>query len=107
MKVKHHLSQLIFKKTGTGKFYPSKEIFSTTKFSFNILEKRMRELAFLNKGISISLLDTTQKKQKSSEFKFGGIIEFVNHLDKKREKKNKNGNDLFKKPMFIEGKKTT
>ena len=67
----------------------------------------MRELAFLNKGISISLLDTTQKKQKSSEFKFeGGIIEFVNHLDKKRESlKNKNGNDLFKKPIFIEGKK--
>ena len=96
------------KKTGTEiKFYPSKEIFSTTKFSFNILEKRMRELAFLNKGISISLLDTTQKKQKSSEFKFeGGIIEFVNHLDKKRESlKNKNGNDLFKKPIFIEGKK--
>ena len=89
------------------KFYPSKEIFSSTKFSFNILQKRMRELAFLNKGILIILKDSTQKKIKTSEFKFdGGIIEFVNFLDEKRESlKNKNGNQLFKKPLFIEGKK--
>ena len=84
------------------KFYPSKEIFSSTKFSFNILQKRMRELAFLNKGILIILKDSTQKKIKTSEFKFdGGIIEFVNFLDEKRESlKNKNGNQLFKKPLF-------
>jgi len=92
--------------TGTKiKFLPSKNIFSSTKFSFVILQKRMRELAFLNKGIKISLNDLTQKKPKNSDFKFeGGIIEFVEFLDEKREKlKNKNDNDLFKKPIYIEG----
>jgi DNA gyrase subunit B len=88
-------------------FLPSKEIFSVTKFSSNIIQKRMRELAFLNKGIRISVNDFIQKKLKKIDFKFeGGIIEFVNYLDEKRTKlQNKNGNDLFKKPIFIEGKK--
>ena len=86
-------------------FLPSKQIFSSTKFSFHILQKRMRELAFLNKGIKISLNDLTEKKTKSIDFKFdGGIIEFVEFLDANREKlKNKNENDLFKKPIYIEG----
>jgi len=89
-------------------FLPSKDIFSKTKFNANIIQKRMRELAFLNKGISICINDLTQKKSKKIEYKFdGGLIEFVNFLDEKREKlKNKNGNDLFKRPIFIEGKKT-
>jgi len=94
------------KSTGTKiNFLPSKDIFSSTKFSFVILQKRMRELAFLNKGIKISLNDLTQKKHRNLEFKFnGGIIEFVSFLDEKREKlKNKNDNDLFKKPIYIEG----
>ena len=94
------------KNTGTKiDFLPSKDIFSSTKFSFNILQKRMRELAFLNKGIKISLNDLTQKKTKNVEFKFdGGIIEFVEFLDESRERlKNKNDNDLFKKPIYIEG----
>ena len=67
----------------------------------------MRELAFLNKGIKISINDFSLKKVKNVEFKFdGGILEFVEFLEKDREKlKNKNGNDLFKKPIFIEGKK--
>ena len=88
-------------------FLPSKEIFSLTKFSSNIIQKRMRELAFLNKGVKISVNDFTQKKLKKIDFKFeGGIVEFVNYLDEKRAKlQNKNGNDLFKKPIFIEGKK--
>ena len=96
------------KNSGTEiKFLPSKEIFSSTKFSYSILEKRMRELAFLNKGIKISLTDSTQKKPKTNEFIFnGGILEFVEFLDEKREKlKNKNDNDLFKKPIYIEGLK--
>ena len=50
-------------------FLPSKEIFSSIKFSANILVKRMRELAFLNKGIKITLKDRSQKKEKSYEFK--------------------------------------
>ncbi len=96
------------KKSGTQiTFLPSKKIFSSTKFSANTLIKRMRELAFLNKGIKISFIDGNQKKEKVSEFKFdGGLIEFVNFLDEKREKlQNKNGNDLFKKPIYLEGHK--
>jgi len=96
------------KETGTQiTFLPSKEIFSSIKFNANILIKRMRELAFLNKGIKIIFTDASQKKEKTSEFKFdGGVIEFVDFLDEKREKlQNKNGNDLFRKPIYIEGKK--
>ena len=96
------------KNTGTSiNFKPSNEIFSSTKFSEKTLTKRMRELAFLNKGIKITLTDATTKKERINEFKFdGGILEFVNFLDEKREKlQNKNGNDLFKKPIYVEGKK--
>jgi len=96
------------KESGTQiTFLPSKEIFSSTKFSANILIKRMRELAFLNKGIKIIFTDASLKKEKVTEFKFeGGVLEFVEFLDEKREKlQNKNGNDLFKKPIYIEGKK--
>ena len=51
------------KSTGTEiNFLPSKEVFSTTKFSFVVLEKRLRELAFLNKGIKIVLNDFSNKK---------------------------------------------
>ena len=53
------------KETGTKiTFLPSKEIFFTIKFSANILIKRMRELAFLNKGIKIFFIDASQKKKK-------------------------------------------
>ena len=96
------------KNTGTQiTFLPSKEIFSSIKFSPNIIIKRMRELAFLNKGIKITINDLNQKKEKVIEFKFdGGVLEFVDFLDEKREKLlNKTGNDLFKKPIYIEGKK--
>ena len=96
------------KHTGTQiTFLPSKEIFSSIKFSANILIKRVRELAFLNKGIKIIFKDASQKKEKISEFKFdGGVLEFVEFLDEKREKlQNKNGNDLFRKPIYIEGRK--
>ncbi|MDC1032712.1 DNA gyrase subunit B [Candidatus Pelagibacter sp.] len=88
-------------------FLPSKEIFSSIKFSGNILIKRMRELAFLNKGIKITFIDGSQKKEKVQDFKFeGGVLEFVEFLDEKRERlQNKNENDLFKKPIYIEGKK--
>ena len=98
------------KNSGTQiNFLPSKKIFSSTKFNFNTIQKRMRELAFLNKGIKISINDLTLKKTKKIDFKFdGGILEFVEFLDKDRQKlKNKNENELFKKPIFVEGKKDT
>jgi len=96
------------KVTGTQiTFLPSRKIFSSIKFSANTLIKRMRELAFLNKGIKITLTDNTQKKTKISEFKYdGGVNEFVEFLDEKRDKLlNKNGNELFKRPIYIEGEK--
>ncbi len=96
------------KETGTEiNFLPSKNIFSSIKFSFSILEKRLRELAFLNKGIKIVLNDFSLKKTKSAEFKYdGGILEFVDYLDSKRESlKNKNENELFKKAIYMEGSK--
>ncbi len=94
--------------TGTQiTFLPSKKVFSSVKFSGNIISKRLRELAFLNKGVNIEFIDASQKKEKIYQFRYnGGVIEFVEFLDDKKEKlKNKNGNDLFKKPIYIEGKK--
>ena len=95
-------------KTGTLiNFLPSKEVFSDTKFSSTILQKRMRELAFLNKGLSINLLDKTGKKDKEYKNKYeGGIQEFVDFLDKSKEiLVNKNDLSLFKKPIYISGLK--
>jgi len=96
------------KESGTQiTFLPSKQIFSSIKFSANILIKRMRELAFLNKGVKIIFTDASNAIEKTIEFKFeGGVLEFVEFLDEKREKiQNKTGNDLFKKPIYLEGKK--
>ena len=95
-------------KTGTYiNFLPSREVFSATKFSSSILLKRMRELAFLNKGLSIVLIDKTSKKEKEYKNKYdGGIQEFVEFLDKNKEiLVNKNDLSLFKKPIYISGSK--
>ena len=88
-------------------FLPSKEIFSTTKFNGSTVVKRLRELAFLNKGIKITFNDLNKQKEKEIVLKFdGGILEFVEFLNQKKEKlKNKNGNDLFRKAVYVEGKK--
>ena len=109
-KAKAPLKQVGKAKVDSGtqiNFIPSEEIFSSTKFSFSILEKRLRELAFLNKGVQIILEDFSQKKTRTLEFKYdGGILEFVEFLDKKRDfLKNKNGNELFKKPIYLEENK--
>ena len=96
------------KKTGTKiKFLPSKEIFSSTKFSSNILQKRVRELAFLNKGISIVLIDNTLSKSKEYLHKYdGGITEFVKFINQKKPILiNKNEKEVFKKPIFISAEK--
>ena len=95
-------------KTGTLiNFMPSKEVFSNTKFNSIILQKRMSELAFLNKGLSIKLVDKTGKKEKEYKNKYdGGIQEFVDFLDKnKKTLVNKNDLSLFKKPIYISGVK--
>ena len=92
------------KKNGTKiTFLPSKQIFSSIKFSTNTLEKRIRELAFLNKGISIKLIDNTSKKSKEYVHKYdGGILEFVKHINNKRPiLVNKNEKEVFKKPVYV------
>jgi len=92
------------KKNGTRiNFLPSKEIFSSIKFSASTLEKRIRELAFLNKGIAIKLIDNTSKKPKEYLHKYdGGIIEFVRHINNKKPiLVNKNEKEVFKKPIYV------
>jgi len=97
------------KKKGTKiTFLPSKEIFTSTKFSSVILQKRMRELAFLNKGISIILTDSTSAKPKEYINKYeGGIVEFVKYINQKKPQLiNKNEIAIFKKPIFITAEKS-
>jgi DNA gyrase subunit B len=96
------------KKKGTKiTFLPSKEIFSSIKFSSTILQKRMRELAFLNKGISINLIDNTSSKAKEFLNKYeGGILEFVRFINQKKPRLvNKNDKEVFKKPVYITAEK--
>ena len=96
------------KKTGTRiTFLPSKNIFSEIKFSSTILQKRMRELAFLNKGISIILVDSTGSKPKEYVNKYeGGILEFVQYINQKKPQLvNKNEVVVFKKPIFVTAEK--
>ena len=96
------------KKRGTKvTFLPSKEIFSSTKFSVSILQKRMRELAFLNKGVGIVLSDETSSKKKEYKFKFdGGVTEFVKYINTKKQIfVNKNEKEVFKKPVYVMGTK--
>ncbi|SHK00457.1 DNA topoisomerase (ATP-hydrolyzing) subunit B [Paramaledivibacter caminithermalis] len=78
--------------TGTKSiFKPDKEIFESTVFEFKTLEHRLRELAFLNKGIRIILEDKRPEKEKISQFCYeGGIKEFVKHLNKNRDSIHKN-----------------
>jgi len=85
-------------KTGTKvTFMPDAEIFEETEFSFDTLSQRLRELAFLNKGIRISL--SSERSEKFSEFKYeGGIISFVALL-------NKNKNVLHSEPIYIGAEK--
>ncbi len=95
-------------KKGTNiTFLPSKEIFSSIKFSSTVLQKRMRELAFLNKGISLTLIDKTSSKTKKYENKFdGGILEFVQFINQKKPILiNKNEKPIFKKPIYISSSK--
>ena len=96
------------KKQGTKiTFLPSKDIFSSIKFSSNILQRRMRELAFLNKGISLNLYDNSGSKQKEYLNKYeGGVSEFVKFINKKKPiLVNKNEKEVFKKPILVNGKK--
>ena len=96
------------KKSGTKiNFLPSKETFSSIKFSAVNLQKKIKELAFLNKGLKIDLIDETHSKVKVYENKYdGGISEFVTFLDQKKSILiNKNEKAVFKKPLYLQGQK--
>ncbi|MEW9672348.1 DNA topoisomerase (ATP-hydrolyzing) subunit B [Ammoniphilus sp. 3BR4] len=85
--------------TGTKvTFKPDPQIFTeTTVFEYDILQKRLRELAFLNKGIRISLVD--ERNDRSDSYKFdGGIVSFVQHLDKNKE-------SILEDPIYISTEK--
>ncbi|RAV19536.1 DNA topoisomerase (ATP-hydrolyzing) subunit B [Paenibacillus contaminans] len=85
--------------TGTSiTFLPDSTIFTeTTEYDYDILQSRLRELAFLNKGIEINLLDERTDMSHSHRYD-GGIIQFVEYLNKKRE-------PLHVPPIYTEGKK--
>jgi DNA gyrase subunit B len=87
-------------RTGTVvRFEPDKEIFDTTDFSFDILSNRLRELAFLNKGIRISICDERIPNPRVHEFKFeGGVKEFVTYLNKKKTA-------IHSEPIYFEAKR--
>src|SRR3954452_6991275 len=77
-------------------FRPDSEIFETTLYSFEKLSERLREKAFLNKGIRILIKDEREEPEKSHEFYYkGGIAEFVKHL-------NRNKSPLHDEPLYFE-----
>jgi DNA gyrase subunit B len=86
------------KKTGTTiTFKPDPEIFSDQAFSYDLLSQRLREQAFLNKGITITIED--ERNDKSNQFFYkGGIISFVEYLDRAK-------NCIHPKPIYFEGTK--
>ena len=75
------------RKTGSKTtFWPDPEIFDETEYDFEVLERRLREMAFLNKGIKITLKDERAGKEKNEEFHYeGGLKEFVKHLNMNKE----------------------
>ncbi len=79
-------------------FKADPDIFETTEFSFDILSQRLRELAFLNKGVLITIED--ERTEKRHEFLYeGGIVSFVEFL-------NKNKNSLYSKPIYLQGERS-
>ncbi len=88
------------RKTGTRvTFHPDPEIFDRIEFSYDTLAQRLRELAFLNKGLRITLRDERSEKPKEAEFRYtGGIAEFVRHLNRGKQ-------TLHDAPIYMEGKR--
>ncbi|MBC5628603.1 DNA topoisomerase (ATP-hydrolyzing) subunit B [Clostridium sp. NSJ-6] len=79
-------------------FKPDREIFEETEYDFDILAHRLRELAFLNKGIAISLIDKRENGQEEFYHYEGGIKEFVSYLNRNKEV-------LHPEPIYVEGEK--
>ncbi len=88
------------KKAGTRtSFFPDTEIFKNTEYRYTLIAARMRELAFLNQGLSIELKDLREGREREVVFKYkGGLSSFVEYL-------NENKTPLFKKPISLIGSK--
>ncbi|HTC36823.1 MAG TPA: DNA topoisomerase (ATP-hydrolyzing) subunit B [Bryobacteraceae bacterium] len=88
------------KKTGTKiTFKPDTTIMTVVEFNYDTLAQRLRELAFLNKGLTITLTDERAEPAKQHEFHYsGGIAEFIKHLNKGKAV-------LHDKPIYIEGER--
>jgi DNA gyrase subunit B len=88
------------KKTGTKiTFKPDATIMDVVEFNYDTLAQRLRELAFLNKGLTITLTDERGEPAKQHEFHYsGGIAEFIRHLNKGKAV-------LHEKPIYIEGER--
>src|SRR6202162_3087010 len=88
------------KKTGTKiTFKPDSTIMTAVEFNYDTLEQRLRELAFLNKGLTITLTDERTDPVKVGEFHYsGGIAEFIRHL-------NRGKSVLHEKPIYFEGER--
>ena len=86
-------------KTGTTvRFLADSTIFETLEYEYEVLENRFREMAFLTKGLKITIKDEREEPIKQAEFCFeGGLISFVEYLNKNKEK-------LHDKPIYIEKK---
>ena len=86
--------------TGTTvTFLPDKEIFEETVYDYDILKQRLREMAFLTKGLKIILRDTREDSEKENTFHYeGGIREFVSYLNKSKEA-------LYPEVIYCEGEK--
>ena len=83
-------------RTGTTvTFMPDAEIFETLEFDYDELKSRFREIAFLNKGLTLSIEDKRGEEPKKEEYRFdGGIVEFVEYLNKDKEK-------LLPNPVYV------
>lgn len=80
-------------------FKPDHEIFEETVFEFEVLSSRLRELAFLNKGIAITLKDKREEEERIEKYHYeGGIKEFVSYLNRNKEV-------LHESPIYVEGEK--
>jgi DNA gyrase subunit B len=88
------------RKTGTKvTFKPDPTIMEATKFNYDTLAQRLRQLAYLNKGLKIVLTDEREEPEKRTEFIYsGGIAEFIKHLNKGKAV-------LHENPIYIEGEK--
>ena len=84
-------------KTGTKvTFYPDKEIFDTVEWDYDRIKIRTREVAYLNKGLRLNLIDKREGKERTERFCYeGGVAEFVEHLNRGKE-------TLFSKIIYID-----